>query len=171
MPKNYTDQDFLYKEYVGKQKSLHQLRREYGWGINTIKRWMRKYGIQTRQGDKIVRSQQSHKLRKNPNWKGRRNNSGYYYIYHPTHPNAPPSGYISEHRFIAEQIVGRVLGIDEFVHHIDMDKKNNSVENLFVSKQRGHKATHYSFNRLCKPLLEAGLIYFNKESGEYGLRE
>lgn len=163
--------DWCVAQYVIQRKSLRTIRAETGLGINTIKRWFRKHDIKTRQDDEVVRSQKSHKLRNNPNWKGKRNNCGYYYIYHPNHPNAPPSGYISEHRFIAEEIVGRVLNIDEFVHHIDMDKTNNSKDNLFITKQRGHKALQCSFNRLCKSLLGAGLIYFDKECGEYGLRE
>ena len=163
------NRDWCIEQYISHRKSLRQIRAETGLGINTIKRWFRKHGIETRKYDEIVRSQQSHKLQDNPKWKGKYNNCGYYYIYHPTHPNASRSGYISEHRFVAEEIVGRVLDIDEFVHHIDMDKGNNKIENLFVTKQRGHKAIQYAFNRLCKPLLESGLIYFNKESGEYGL--
>ena len=166
-----TSRDWCINQYETQYKSLHQIRSQTGLGINTIKRWFKKHGIKTRQDDVIVRSQKSHKLRNNPNWKGRYNNCGYYYIYHPNHPNAPPSGYISEHRFIAEQLVDRVLNIDEFVHHIDMDKTNNSLDNLFITKQRGHKNLQYSFNRLCKSLLGAGLIYFDKESGNYGLRE
>ncbi len=164
------EKQWLFQQYVELQKSIHQIRRETGLGYNTIKRWLRKYDISIRQDDEVVRNQKSHKLRKNPNWKGKRNNCGYYYIYHPNHPNAPPSGYISEHRFIAEQIVGRILDIDEYVHHIDMDKSNNKIENLFITKQKGHKAIQYAFNRLCKPLLEAGIIYFDKERGEYGLQ-
>jgi len=165
------NRDWCIDQYETQQKSLHKIRAETGLGINTIKRWFKKHGVITRQDDTVVRSQKSHKLRNNPNWKGKRNNCGYYYIYHPNHPNAPPSGYISEHRFIAEQIVGRILDIDEFVHHIDMDKANNHIDNLFITKQRGHRMIQCAFNRLCKPLLEAGVIYFDKESGEYGLRE
>lgn len=168
---NVMEKEWCYDQYIIKHKSLRTIRSETGLGINTIKRWFKKHGILTRQDDDIVKEQKSHKLRSHPNWKGKRNNCGYFYIYHPNHPNAPPSGYISEHRFIAEEIVGRVLNIDEFVHHIDMDKTNNAKENLFITKQRGHKYLHSSFQRLCKFLLERNLIYFNKEVGEYGLRE
>ena len=57
------------------------------------------------------------------------------------------------------------------VKHVDMDKTNNSKDNLFITKQRGHRTLQYSFNRLCKSLLEANLIYFDKKRGEYGLRK
>jgi len=158
------------EQYIAFGKSLHAIRSETGLGINTIKRWFKKHGVETRKDDVVVRAQKSHKLYMNPKWKGRRNNCGYTYIYHPNHPNAPPSGYISEHRFIAEELVGRVLEIDEFVHHIDMDKTNNNLENLFISKQRGHKIIHASFSRLCKTLIDRGIVYFDREDGVYGLR-
>ncbi|KKN22238.1 hypothetical protein LCGC14_0917390 [marine sediment metagenome] len=155
-------------QYVIQRKSLRTIREETGLGINTIKRWLRKHGIETRQDDEVVRSQKGHKLSANPKWKGKYNNTGYNYIYNPEHPNASPSGYISESRFVAEELVGRVLSIDEFVHHIDMDKTNNLKDNLYISQQRAHKNIHASFNRLCKELMIRGIVTFNKESESYG---
>jgi hypothetical protein len=168
---NIKNKEWCIEEYLNNKKSVKQIRRETGLGINTMKRWFRKHNIEIRQGDnEIVCSQKSHKMRKHPNWKGKRNNCGYYYIYHPNHPNAPKSGYISEHRFIAEQKVGRILNSDEFVHHIDMDKTNNELSNLYISKQRGHKEVHASFNRLCRELMNRGVVYFDQKEGRYGLR-
>ena len=164
------DKDWCISQYISQEKSLRMIRADTGLGINTIKRWFRKHGIVTRKDDAIVITQKSHKLSNHPKWKGRDNNCGYYYIYNPEHPNASPSGYISESRFVAEQIIGRVLNIDEFVHHIDMDKSNNNVDNLYITKQRGHKAVHASLNRLCKEMLERNIIYFDKKEGVYGLR-
>ena len=34
MDKRYIDKKFLYSEYITKEKSVKQIRREYGWGIN-----------------------------------------------------------------------------------------------------------------------------------------
>lgn len=163
------NQNWCEEQYLVKSKSIHQIRKETGLGINTIKRWFYKFGIPIRKiDDSIVCQQKSHKLRNHPQWKGKKNNCGYFYIYNPSHPNAPKSGYISEHRFIAEQLIGRVLNIDEFVHHIDMDKSNNELSNLHITKQRGHKHVHSSFNRLCKQLLGKNIIYFDRENECYG---
>lgn len=162
------DKEWCINQYVAQQKSLRTIRKETGLGINTIKRWFRKYKVVTRQDDEVIRSQKSRPLNKNGRWKGKYNNCGYWYIYYPEHPNAPPSGYISESRFNAEILVGRILSIDERVHHIDMNKMNNHPENLFVCQNKGHRKTHASFNRLCKTLIERGIIFFDKNGGKYG---
>lgn len=43
-----------------------------------------------------------------------------------------------EHRFIAEDMIGRPLTDDEVVHHIDGDRKNNDPSNLQVMKRAEH---------------------------------
>lgn len=48
------------------------------------------------------------------------------------HPYARRSGYILEHRLIAEQIVGRYVFPGEVVHHKDKNKLNNTISNLEV---------------------------------------
>jgi len=37
------------------EKSVKQIRRENGWGVNTIKRWLRKFNIEIRQIEEIQR--------------------------------------------------------------------------------------------------------------------
>jgi len=65
------------------------------------------------------------------NWKGgTKNNSGYIMVYYPEHPNCDQQGYVREHRLVMEKFLGRKLLINEQVHHMDKDKKNNKIENL-----------------------------------------
>ncbi len=45
---------------------------------------------------------------------------------------------VSVHRLIMEQIIGRPLGINEVVHHINGDKKDNRPENLQVMSVSEH---------------------------------
>jgi transposase len=59
-------------------------------------------------------------------------NSGYAYLKCPTHPFADYHGYIAEHRAVVEQYLGRYLTRSEIVHHIDHDKQNNDLENLWL---------------------------------------
>lgn len=66
----------------------------------------------------------------------------YKYIYNPKHPNSFKSGYIAEHRLIAEKIVGRYLNKNEIVHHINDDKTDNRIENLEIMSASEHNKTH-----------------------------
>lgn len=79
------------------------------------------------------------------NWKGgKRNKGGYVFIYKPNHPHTI-GGYIFEHRFIMEQIIGRYLKSCELVHHINGIKNDNRPENL---KLFLNKAKHTKFHKL-----------------------
>ena len=75
------------------------------------------------------------------------------------------------HRVIAEEeILNRSLEKDEKVHHINMDKSEYKKENLQIfSNESNHQIAHGSYNKLCKPLMDAGIIGFNKQTGEYYL--
>lgn len=53
-------------------------------------------------------------------------------------------GYILEHRLIVESALGRPLLSSEVVHHVDGDKANNSLNNLFVTSQPEHMRLHVS---------------------------
>lgn len=54
------------------------------------------------------------------------------------HHLAAPNGYATEHRVIAEQLLGRKLISGEIVHHVDHDKRNNDPVNLEVLPSRWH---------------------------------
>lgn len=48
-----------------------------------------------------------------------------------------------EHRFVAEQMLGRVLLPGEVVHHKDRNKHNNDPSNLMVFTSQSEHATHH----------------------------
>jgi len=50
--------------------------------------------------------------------------------------------YVYEHRLIVERSIGRLLGCDEVVHHINEDKLDNRLENLRVMSQEEHNIKH-----------------------------
>lgn len=58
--------------------------------------------------------------------------SGYKQIYMPDYWCASKTGFVAEHRYVAEQKLGRHLKRGEVVHHIDRDRKNNDPDNLIV---------------------------------------
>ena len=62
--------------------------------------------------------------------------------------------------------LGRPIERGEIIHHIDTDKTNNKIENLYLcSNNSEHGKVHRSINKLIKPLLEKGIIIF--DNGKY----
>jgi len=57
------------------------------------------------------------------------------------------------HRVIAENILGRPLRKDEVVHHVDEDKSNNNLDNLWVMSLSDHASLH-AFLRIEKMFWE-----------------
>lgn len=66
----------------------------------------------------------------------------YNYALVPDHPNATKNGYVLEHRIVMENHLGRLLNTNEVVHHIDGNKKNNSIDNLQLFTREAHAKLH-----------------------------
>lgn len=58
------------------------------------------------------------------------------------HPMADTYGYVYEHRFVMAEHLGRPLATAEHVHHVDLDKTNNAIENLVVLTRSQHRRLH-----------------------------
>jgi hypothetical protein len=57
---------------------------------------------------------------------------------------AQGTGYVYEHRLVAEKKLGRKLRKNEMIHHVDGNKKNNKEENIEVVKDN---LEHFFFHR------------------------
>ncbi len=73
-------------------------------------------------------------------------------------------GFVSyKHREVMSKKLGRKLKSYEIIHHIDMDKNNNKIGNLYLfSETKEHTQCHWSINKLIKNLLKRKIIVFNK---------
>jgi predicted RNA-binding Zn-ribbon protein involved in translation (DUF1610 family) len=76
--------------------------------------------------------------------------SGYKYIMAPDHPFATRSGYVAEHRLIAEKTIGRLLKRDEVAHHINFTKTDNRPENIMVLTASEHSRLHSKISPINK---------------------
>ena len=78
--------------------------------------------------------------------------NGYRIVYMPEHPSAFKSsgykGYVYEHVYFVEKELGRQLLPGEEVHHLDMNRLNNRLENLIVISESQHTKLH-AFLRRC----------------------
>lgn len=106
---------------------------------NRILRRLKKFGIKRR----------DFKGENNPMWTGGKKigKGGYVLVWRPDHPNANSQGYVSEHRLVMEQHIGRHLTSEEIVHHINKDRQDNHIENLQLLESNSAHATLESFMR------------------------
>lgn len=75
---------------------------------------------------------------------------------------------VPEHRQVVERRLGRSLGNDERVHHINFDKRDNRLENLHLCDSvAAHSRAHHSINGIVAELLERGIIEFDRAEGVY----
>ena len=83
--------------------------------------------------------------------KNNRTLNGYIVVYKPEHTKAMNSknwkGYVYEHIIIAEEDYGRQIKDNEVVHHLDMDRSNNSPNNLIILDKKSHNKIHKWINR------------------------
>lgn len=71
-----------------------------------------------------------------------------------------------EHVVVMSRYIGRSVVKGEHIHHINGDKLDNRIENLYLCGNSKHSKLH-SLVHLLKPLLENGSIKFDMDKGEY----
>lgn len=108
-------------------------------------------------------------LKREPNKLGNwyKNSSGYIEVWTGKHTLPETvSGYYREHRLMVEYDRGYPLSKKEMVHHIDGDKTNNRLSNLYVcSSDSEHQSIHKQLEQLSMGLVACGAIVFS--NGEY----
>jgi len=84
------------------------------------------------------------------------NRSGYVMV-----KVAERAPYRLQHAVVMESVIGRPLQRGETVHHVDGDRANNDIGNLFLCRDGSHhNEVHRSQDRAFRALLAAGLVRF-----------
>lgn len=92
--------------------------------------------------------------------------NGYFLIKDYEHPNRNKNNDVLEHIKIMSEYIKRPIGIGEIIHHIDFNKQNNKIENLYLCNNRKeHSLVHFSISKLVEELLKRNYIKF--ENGRY----
>lgn len=78
---------------------------------------------------------------------------GYVLVWQPDHPNASSNGWVSEHRLVAAEMIGRALTSLDEVHHINRIKDDNRPENLEVLDGQTHAVISTNQRRTDRELL------------------
>jgi hypothetical protein len=63
---------------------------------------------------------------------------------HPFAAMADANGYVTLHRLVMAEALGRPLRREEIVHHIDEDIKNFALENLMLFESNGEHRRHHA---------------------------
>ena len=71
-----------------------------------------------------------------------------------------------EHRYLMERHLGRKLGRDEVIHHIDGNRANNSLDNLVVMSRGEHSRLHRRNELDCGKALFGGDNNANQQQSQ-----
>ena len=66
---------------------------------------------------------------------------GYILIKIPEHPKSF-KGWYYEHRLVIEKKLDRILEVWETIHHVNENKTDNRIENLFLCTREQHNKAH-----------------------------
>ena len=76
------------------------------------------------------------------------------------------------HRYVVEQYIGRKLKEDETIHHIDFNKLNNDIKNLYICSNSDHLAMNIPLMQLGYSFLSVDQhIWFDRQNKKYVLNE
>ena len=137
--KGMTDEEFKdYLIFEYKDNSIRQIAHKLNVTQVAIRKYFKKYNIPFKEKkDTYLRGAKA------PNWNGGRHmHNGYIEIYAPKHPHKNKRNCIYEHQKVMEDYLGIYLEKCELVHHKDLCKTNNNIENLQLLTMSEHSKLH-----------------------------
>lgn len=74
-----------------------------------------------------------------------------------------------QHRVVMENHLNRKLLKHEIIHHIDGNKSNNDINNLWLTNLSDHTKAHKSLENIAISLYKQNKVLFNRDTGRYEL--
>lgn len=157
------DDNLLIERYVNQLEPVERIQRELGYGRFRTQRRLKELGLM-RTMIETSRARADRRLRENG-------------IEFPIDPNGYPMTKLPEghktgrqmrntlvyvHVLEMEKKLGRPIQKGETIHHIDFDKQNSKISNLYLCQgQTEHAKIHNSLEEVCSLLFKKGIIEFD----------
>jgi len=127
------------------------------------------------------------KIKRKHNGRKKKESNGYYLIKVYKHPYKNQQNDVFEHRLVVESNLNKIslekwvefaylgnypknakfLTPEQKIHHIDYNRKNNLIDNLYLCKSLSeHRKLHTNISKLIPVLLKMGIIKFKKGNYE-----
>lgn len=132
----------LTRMYIDEGKTQREIANVVGCSLKPIQTAMKNFGIDSR---KSIKRANVNLGEFSWSWKGGKSTTkaGYVLVRAEGHPRATKRGfYVFEHIVVMENKLGRYLVDGEVIHHVDGNKKNNSIENLELTSPNEHIEHH-----------------------------
>ena len=127
------DLDWLRREYIERRRSPAEIAAQLNCSALTVISMLSRYGVRRRNPTTSPEGLPRTMYK-----------DGYVMVWSPDHPQARASGYVGEHRLVAERAIGRMLTASEVVHHLNLRRDDNRPDNLLVFASN---AQHSSFHQ------------------------
>ena len=160
MSKRKAPNDVVLKKEVGLGMNATSIGKKYGVSKVSVARHLVRLKLN-------VESPIGKKGENHSQWKGGLViKNGYPMKYMPEHSRRYKIPYVPMHVLVLEKEMGRTPRKDEPIHHVNLDRADYKLTNLYLCKSNSeHQQLHSSLDKVVSMLIKKGVIKF--KNGRY----